>query len=99
MQFLRRSLLAGAYKFDPRATHHLPQTLLKHFQANINFVTRLVAIGYSFGDDHINAIVRRWLEFSADRRLEIVDPTVKAIPQSFLHLAPQVSLTRSTATD
>jgi hypothetical protein len=99
MQFLRRSLLAGAYKFDPRATHVLPRSLLRHFGANINFVTNLVAIGYSFGDDHINGIVRRWLEFSAERHIEIVDPRAERIPQSLLHLAPQVTLTQRTATD
>jgi hypothetical protein len=99
MQFLRRSLLAGAYKFDARANQTLPKSLLKHFRQNMNFVTELVCIGYSFGDVHINLAIRDWLEFSADRRLEIVAPGIEEIPRDFLHLARQVSLTNSGCTD
>jgi len=98
MQFLRRSLLAGAYKFDARANQTLPKSLLKHFQQNMNFVTELVCIGYSFGDVHINQAIRNWLEFSADRRLEIVAPGIAEIPRDLLHVA-QVSLTNSGCTD
>jgi hypothetical protein len=36
MQFLRRSLLAGAFKFDARGTQVLPQSMLKHFRHNLN---------------------------------------------------------------
>ena len=99
MQFLRRSLLAGAYKFDEREQQVLPQRMLSHFEQNINFVTNLVCIGYGFGDLHINSILRRWLEFSAQRRLEIVDPFAKGIPSFLLHLSPQVTVTNSDATD
>ncbi len=62
MQFLRRSLLAGAYKFDERRPQVLPRSMLKCFSDNINFLTRLVCIGYGFGDLHINAVIRQWLE-------------------------------------
>ena len=31
MQFLRRSLLAGAFKFDAKASQVLPKSMLKHF--------------------------------------------------------------------
>ena len=61
MQFLRRSLLAGAFKFDARGQQVLPLSMLKHFRQNLNFVTNLVCIGYSFGDVHINAVLREWL--------------------------------------
>ena len=98
LQLLRRSILAGAYKYDDRSTHVLPQGLLNHFRTNINFVTNLVAIGYSFGDDHINRIVREWLEFSADRMLEIVDPRMEQVPLGLRHVWPQVTLTKRTAT-
>lgn len=98
MQFLRRSLLAGAFKFDQRSSQTLPRTLLNHFRTNINFVNHLVVIGYSFGDKHINEIVRHWLEFSADRSVEIVDPSVVAVPGCLQHMTPQVTLTRSTTT-
>jgi len=99
MQFLRRSLLAGAYKFDERVSHNLPKSMLKHFRANLNFVTHLKVIGYSFGDIHINTVLREWLQFAGERTIEIVDPQPKGIPSFLLHLAPQVSVTASPLTD
>jgi hypothetical protein len=99
MQFLRRSLLAGAFKFDARRTQVLPKSLLRHFRENLNFVTRLVCLGYGFGDSHVNDVIRAWLEWSADRRLEIVSPHAKDIPPSFLHLAPQVEVLAKKSTD
>ena len=99
MQFLRRSLLAGAYKFDARANQHLPKSVMKHFRQNLNFVSDLIAIGYSFGDAHINQAIREWLEFSADRRLEIVAPGIAELPRDFLHVARQITLTDIGCTD
>ncbi|MFN4274906.1 MAG: hypothetical protein ACK4FJ_01295 [Ferrovibrio sp.] len=99
MQFLRRSLLAGAYKFDARASQTLPKSLLKYFQQNVNFVSELICIGYSFGDSHINLVIRNWLEFSVSRHLIIVRPGVAEVPRDFLHVARQVSLINSGCTD
>ena len=99
MQFLRRSLLAGAYKFNPRSSQVLPRPLLKHFGSYINYLQSLVCIGYGFADSHINQVMREWLEFSGDRRLVIVSPNVTSVPEAFLHVAPQVELQSSTATD
>ncbi|MBQ1500398.1 MAG: hypothetical protein IIZ38_18995 [Sphingomonas sp.] len=99
MQFLRRTLLAGAYKFDPRQAQVLPRGLLKAFGEQINFVSTLVCIGYGFGDQHINAIIRRWLEFSAKRQLQIVNPGIAETPDGFRHLVRQVTLIGSDATD
>jgi hypothetical protein len=99
MQFLRRSLLAGAYKFDNRLSQVLPSRILDHFRANINFVATLVCIGYGFGDLHINEIIRDWLEFDAERRLEVVGPKTNSVPPFLLHLSPQISLADATATD
>jgi hypothetical protein len=99
MQFLRRSLLAGAYKFDNRRSQVLPSRILDHFRSNVNFVSTLVCIGYGFGDLHINQIIRDWLEFNAERQLEIVGPKVNSVPPFLLHLSPQVSLVDATATD
>ncbi len=98
IQFLRRSLLAGAYKFNPRSSQVLPRPLLKHFQSYVNYLQSLVCIGYGFGDSHINQVMREWLEFSADRRLVIVKPDATSVPEEFLHVAPQVELQPSTAT-
>ena len=98
MQFLRRSLLAGAYKFNPRTSQVLPLPLLKHFRSNINFLQSLVCIGYGFGDSHVNQVIREWLEFREDRQLVIVRPDATSIPEAFLHLALQVELQPYTAT-
>ena len=99
MQFLRRSLLAGAYKFDARRTQVLPKSMLKHFRQNLNYVSTLACIGYGFGDLHINMVLREWLELSSDRQLEIVSPIVQDMPSFLLHLSPQVVITNSLATD
>jgi hypothetical protein len=99
MQFLRRTLLAGAHKFDGSRQQVLPESLLEHFRRNINFVEKLVCIGYGFGDIHINQVIRGWLELSAKRSLEIVSPQVKEVPSFLLHVAPQVLLVESGATD
>jgi hypothetical protein len=99
MQFLRRSLLAGAYKFDSRRSQVLPACVLGCFRSNINSVATLVCIGYGFGDLHINQIIRDWLEFSADRRMEVVGPKVNGVPPFLLHLSRQVTPIDATATD
>jgi hypothetical protein len=99
MQFLRRSLLAGAFKFDERGTQVLPRSMLKHFRQNLNFVSTLICIGYSFSDLHINAVLREWLEFASDRQIEIVDPSAREVPPFLLHLNPQVAVIASSATD
>jgi hypothetical protein len=99
MQFLRRSLLAGAFKFDERASQVLPQNWLSYFRYNLNFVSSLVCIGYGFGDNHINSILRSWLEASAERRLEIVSPGNPSIPPFLQHLSPHVTTTAVSATE
>ncbi len=34
----------------------------------------LVTIGYSFQDDHVNEVIRRWTNRSKDRRILVIDP-------------------------
>jgi hypothetical protein len=99
MKFLRRSLLAGAFKFDARSSQVLPMSMLRHFRANLNFVSTLICIGYGFGDQHINFAPREWLELSRDHRLEIVSPGVDNVPTALLHLSPQVTHSAMAATD
>ena len=67
MQFLRRTLLAGAYKFENNFSQVLPSKLLEHFSRNLNYITTLVCIGYGFGDNHVNQVLREWLSFSRER--------------------------------
>ena len=73
--------------------------MLSSFTSNLNHLTTLVCIGYSFGDRHINQVIRDWLEFRCERFLTIVDPRASKIPDEFLHLAPQVDIVSSECTD
>ena len=99
MQFLRRSLLAGAFKFDSRHPQVLPPRFLEHFRSYLNRIQTLVCIGYGFGDDHINKIVREWLDFSQERRLVIVGPDADSVPPTLLHVVAQVEPHSVSATD
>lgn len=42
--------------------------------SQLRAASHLVVIGYSFGDDHINELIKKWLNSDLDRRLIIVDP-------------------------
>ena len=99
MQFLRKTILSGAYKFDRRSTQVLPPSILNQFRICLNRVSHLVCIGYGCGDAHINQIMREWLEFSGDRKLELVGPEMKACPPFAGHVASQVVLKDEFATD
>lgn len=99
VQFMRRSLLAGACRFDKRERHPSQQRWLEPFRANVAHVETLLAVGYGFGDFHVNGVVREWLELNPERRLEIVEPGEPRIPPFLMHLPGQVGLTRGTATD
>lgn len=59
----------------------------------------LICIGYGFGDLHINTSLREWLDASAHRSLEIVNPGIRDIPSGLLHLAPQITLSQSGAAE
>jgi hypothetical protein len=99
MQFLRRSLLAGAYKFDKRISQVIPKVMLDQFRANLNYLTELICIGYGFSDAHVNDVLRNWLEHWADRRLVMVSPAACIIPHFLMHVSPQVSCEAVTATE
>jgi hypothetical protein len=99
MQFMRRTILAGAFKFDQLSTQVLPHAFLKQFEDYLLRVSRLVCIGYGCGDVHINRILRHWLEFSGDRQLELVAPGIEICPSFLGHVANQVALVDEFATD
>jgi hypothetical protein len=98
-QFLRRSLMAGAFKFTDRHKQVLPKRLLAHFRSNLNCLTKLICIGYSFNDIHINQIVRDWIDFHASRSIEIVSPGIKDVPPFLSHLPDQVAIVAASATE
>jgi hypothetical protein len=99
MQFLRKTLLAGAFKFDQRSTQVLPPAFLKQFKDYLLRVSRLICIGYGCGDAHVNQILREWLEFTGDRQLELVGPGATACPPFLGHVTSQVILRDEFATD
>ena len=99
MQFLRRTPLAGAFKFQGRFSQSVPKELLSYFTLSLGYLSKLICIGYSFGDQHVNQAIRDWLERDAGRRLKIVDPGVEHAPMELVHLSPQVELVKMAATD
>ena len=55
------------------------------FEDWLSRTRRLVAIGYSFRDDHVNEIVRRWLADEKEHVGLVIDPNWPArfSPESF----------------
>ncbi len=51
------------------------QDLRSAFISELRKATYLVANGYGFKDEHINALISRWINSSRDRKLIIVDPS------------------------
>lgn len=49
-------------------------SLLSEFENMLSESDRLIVVGYSFRDDHINEIIRRWTHDDKTRRLSLVDP-------------------------
>jgi hypothetical protein len=99
MQFLRKSVLSGAFKFRKGTPSKVPKMTLDLFKSYVNYAEELLVMGYGFGDDHINRIMRDWLEFTSKRKMKIVDPFRKSIPSGFEHLANQVELIRRSSLD
>jgi hypothetical protein len=96
-QFLQRTLLAGVQKFNKRFSQRLPQKVLDLFRSHINYVQKLYVVGYSFGDAHIDLVLRNWLEFSGERSIVVVDPGRRKIPVHLAHLALQIEIKNQTA--
>ena len=99
MQFLRRSLLGGMFKFQGRHDQNVPKELFGYFESTLDHLSALICIGYGFGDAHVNKAIREWLEGATERQLTIVDPMICGVPDSLRHLSPQIELETITATD
>jgi hypothetical protein len=98
VQFLRRSLMAGAFKFTDRYKQVLPKRLLTHFRSNLNHLTRLICVGYSFGDIHINQVIRDWIDFSETRTITIVSPAPQ-VPPFLAHVPLQTTVVAADAAE
>jgi hypothetical protein len=55
--------------------------LRAEFASELRRTSHLVVIGYSFGDDHVNELIRKWHSSGSDRVLVVVDPN---FPATFL---------------
>jgi len=50
----------------------------------------ILAIGYSFRDEHINGILKQSLQNNSDRKLVIVSPDANKIAERFSQLKQQI---------
>ncbi|MDN5506587.1 MAG: SIR2 family protein [Comamonas sp.] len=98
LQFLRRSLLSGAHKFQGCFDQIIPISLLKLFIRQLSATNSLAVIGYSFGDSHINDAMRNWLTDSS-KTIEIYDPFRSGVPDSFEIYANQFTIVNQGLTD
>ena len=96
IQFLRRTLLSGAFKFGRRIAQNAPPELLTFFANKIRELNRLVVIGYGFGDEHMNRLIEAWLSDDRSRQLLYVSPTGSR-PQLLDQFGLQVSVRNMTA--
>ena len=79
LQFLRRSLLSGAHKFQRGFDQIAPRAFFNEFKKRMVLVTELDVIGYGFGDFHINSVLSQWLN-NANGSINIYDPYRKTTP-------------------
>lgn len=49
--------------------------LLRDFQLELDQADHLACVGYSFRDDHVNAVVRSWFNADLGRHITVVDPS------------------------
>lgn len=97
IQFLRRTLLAGEYKFDQRITQNTPPELLKIFEQSLKNINELIIIGYGFNDIHINQLIEKWLN-NSNNTITIVNPNIEKVP--FLQkFKSQINIQTKTATE
>lgn len=98
LQFLRRSLLSGEHKFKNQFEQIIPHALLTFFKKQLKTTNDLTIIGYSFGDYHINKIIKNWLEDESNK-VEIYDPYRISIPKDFLLYEKQFKIINGGLTD
>jgi NAD-dependent SIR2 family protein deacetylase len=55
-------------------------SLLGEFESELSKADRLIVIGYSFRDEHVNELIRRWTSEAFDRKILVIDP---AWPERF----------------
>lgn len=99
VQFLRNSLLSGAHKFAPGMTQIAPPEFLALFRERLDDLTQLTCIGYSFSDGHIDRAIATWLDASAVRALDIVNPGMDRVPSSLAAMASRTTMHKQSAAE
>jgi len=97
MQFLRRTVVTGGYKFDERAGYNAPSDLLEFFARKLEDFDELAVVGYSWCDQHINGPIEAWLAGAAHRRVINVDPG--GLNARAAHLASRIDDRRVSAAE
>lgn len=97
IQFLRRSLLSGAHKFKGTFDQVAPRALFDEFKARIMMMKEIDVIGYGFGDEHINDVLRSWL-YGPGASLNIYDPYRKDVPSSFESMTDKIFISNTGLT-
>ncbi len=49
-------------------------SLLAEFESQLAAADQLIVIGYSFRDDHVNEVIRRWTAEDINRNIVVIDP-------------------------
>jgi hypothetical protein len=57
--------------------------LMREFEQRLENAHRLVVVGYSFADNHVNAVIRNWVNTGGARSVTVVDPSWPRIPRDF----------------
>lgn len=70
--------------------------LLHVFVEALDSSDTLTVIGYSFGDPHINALLTRWMNGNAARKLRVVNPSFNAIRNRFTEELARIGAARVT---
>lgn len=100
IQFLRRSILSGVFKYDrAKSTQIVSQDTLGLFKSSLNHVEKLIILGYGLGDQHINVVLREWIEFSSKRSITIIDPRITKRPSFLDHVPEQVEIQQVSSLD
>jgi hypothetical protein len=79
MQFFRRTLLSGQNKFTGRFEQNVPEQFFHEFPRRLDSANELDVIGYSFGDTHINNILKAWMS-KPTSLMNIFDPRRIDVP-------------------
>ncbi|KFF58194.1 hypothetical protein JF66_20390, partial [Cryobacterium sp. MLB-32] len=69
--------------------------LMRAFEEALYRASNLVVVGYSFGDEHVNTVVRNWLAADESRTIVILDPKWRG-PERFV-IGPDTNLSMRDA--